>query len=158
DVPSGVNKAIGLMMPTAWSFDTMKRFSGLDTLEPEGADEFGETEGKGYYKFIEEENDKIIEKARRDLENYKREAEQKMRDYERELRDKLVTGQPPPPSPKLNQPPKIEDPKKIDENLSRFVKFLHPLMNEVLNQIVLMIMFLMLIIAVLIVLRMQDIG
>ncbi|GIU82685.1 MAG: FHA domain-containing protein [Acidobacteria bacterium] len=158
DVPSGVNKAIGLMMPTAWSFDTMKRFSGLDTLEPEGADEFGETEGKGYYKFIEEENDKIIEKARRDLENYKREAEQKMRDYERELRDKLATGQPPPPSPKLNQPPKIEDPKKIDENLSRFVKFLHPLMNEVLNQIVLMIMFLMLIIAVLIVLRMQDIG
>jgi ABC-type multidrug transport system ATPase subunit len=158
DVPKGLNKAVGLMMPAAWSFDTIKRFSGLDTLEPEGADEFGETEGKGYYKFIEEENAKLIAKARQDLENYKKEAEQRIKDYERELRDRLATGQPPPPSPKLSKPPKIEDPKKIEENLSRFVKFLHPLMNEVLNQVVLMIMFSMLIIATLTILRIQDVS
>ncbi len=158
DVPEGLNKAVGLMMPAAWSFDNIKRFSGLDTLEPEGADEFGETKGKGYYKFVEEENDKLVAKARQDLENYKKEAEQKIKDYERELRDRLATGQPPPPSPKLSKPPKIQDPKKIEEDLSRFVRFLHPLMNEVLNQIVLMIMFSMLIIATLIVLRIQDIG
>jgi ABC-type multidrug transport system ATPase subunit len=157
-VPSGLNKVVGLMMPAAWSFDTMKRFSGLDTLEPEGADENGETEGKGYYKFIEEENDKIIEKARQDLEDYRKQAEQKMKDYERELRNNLATGQSPPPVPKLSSPPKIADPKKIDENLSRFVKFLHPLMNEVLNQIVLMIMFSILIIATLVVLQMQDVA
>ncbi|HMJ07545.1 MAG TPA: FHA domain-containing protein, partial [Pyrinomonadaceae bacterium] len=48
-VPHGVNKVIGLSMPSAWSFDTMKRFSTLDTLEPEGADPNGKTKGRGLY-------------------------------------------------------------------------------------------------------------
>jgi hypothetical protein len=46
----------------------------------------------------------------------------------------------------------------VPENLSGYVNFLRPWMNEILNQIVLMLMFFMLVIATLIVLRLQDIG
>ena len=55
-------------------------------------------------------------------------------------------------------PPKIADAKKVPKDLSRYVNFLHPWMHEILNQLVLMLMFGMLVIATLIVLRMQDIG
>ena len=41
---------------------------------------------------------------------------------------------------------------------SSYVSFLHPWMNEIVNQIVLMIMFFMLLITTLIVLRLQDTG
>jgi hypothetical protein len=44
-VPTGISKVAGLTMPAAWSFDTMKRFSTLDTLEAEGADPRGATKG-----------------------------------------------------------------------------------------------------------------
>ena len=71
-VPQGINKVVGLAMPSAWSFDTMKRFSTLDTLETEGADPKGPTKGRGLYKFVEAENEKAIEKAKRDLESLKK--------------------------------------------------------------------------------------
>ncbi|HLM59546.1 MAG TPA: ATP-binding cassette domain-containing protein, partial [Pyrinomonadaceae bacterium] len=44
-VPTGINKVAGLVMPATWSFDTMKRFSTLDTLEEEGAEADGKTKG-----------------------------------------------------------------------------------------------------------------
>ena len=157
-VPSGLNRIAGLAMPATWSFDTMKRFSTLDTLKPEGADPYGETKGKGYYDSLEEKNDALIADARRKIEDYKENAEQKIKDYEREMRRDLSAGRMPGEMPKLDPAPTIDDPKKIDEDLSRFVTFLHPWMNEVLNQIVLMIMFCMLVIATLVVLRMQDIA
>lgn len=155
-VPSGLNKVIGLLMPAAWSFDAIKSFSGLDTLEPEGAKPDGETQGKGYYKWIEAENDKLIEKAREDFERYKIKAEESMKDYQLRLRDNLARGLTPPPPPKLDAPPKIENPKKIDENLSRFIVFLHPWMSEILSQIVLMLMFIILLIATIFCLWVQD--
>jgi hypothetical protein len=52
-------------------------------------------------------------------------------------------------------PSKVVD---VPKDLSHRVDFLHPWMNEILNQIVLMLMFLMLVVATLIVLRTQDIG
>ncbi|MGI8469703.1 MAG: FHA domain-containing protein [Pyrinomonadaceae bacterium] len=152
-VPVGVSKVIGLVMPATWSFDTMKRFSGLDTLSEEGADPHGGTRGLGYYKYIERENDKIIANAKSDLDDYKTQAQKKIDDFETALK----AGENP-PKPSLGNPPPIQDAKKIDKNLSDYVNFLHPWMDEVLNQIVLMLMFFMLVIATLIVLRTRDIG
>jgi hypothetical protein len=157
-VPTGINKVAGLVMPATWSFDTMKRFSTLDTLKEEGADADGQTKGVGYYKYVEQENDKLIADARKKIDDYKSKSETKMKDYEKEMKDDLAAGQRPGDMPKLDAAPKIDDPKKIEKNLSAYVNFLHPWMNEVLNQIVLMIMFFILVIATLIVLRMQDIA
>jgi len=152
-VPTGINKTAGLIMPATWSFDTMKRFSTLDTLEEEGADPNGSNKGKGLYKNIESENDAIIADAKRDLDNYKRESENKLKDFQADLQaGKNVSA------PKLDDPPTIKDAVKIPENLSSYINFLHPWMHEILNQIVLMLMFFILVLATLIVLRFQDIG
>ncbi len=108
---------------------------------------------RGLYKNIEADNDKIIADAKRDLDNYKKDADEKLDDFEKDLKSgKNVSA------PTLDAPPKIADAKKIPENLSNYVSFLHPWMNEIVNQFVLMLMFFMLVIATLIVLRLQDIG
>ena len=127
-------------MPAAWSFDTMKRFSTLDTLEAEGADPRGKTKGMGLYKFIESENEKMIADARKDLEDLKRSAGLQFQG-----------------GSSLPEPPDLGSVQKIPDDLSGYVTFLHPWMNEVLNQIVLMLMFGMLVLATLIILRLQDI-
>lgn len=152
-VPSGMNKVISLTMPAAWSFDTMKRFSTLDTLEEEGANPKGKTKGLGLYKFIEAENERIIADAKSDLDEYKKDSETKLKDFENDLRGGQTAS-----APTLNDPPKIAEAVKVPENLSNYVMFLHPWMHEILNQIVLMLMFFILVIATLIVLRLQDIG
>jgi hypothetical protein len=79
-VPNGINKVVSMTMPAAWSFDTMKRFSTLDTLEAEGANAKGKTKGLGLYKYIEEENEKIVAKAKQDFEDYKRITENRFQD------------------------------------------------------------------------------
>jgi ABC-type multidrug transport system ATPase subunit/pSer/pThr/pTyr-binding forkhead associated (FHA) protein len=152
-VPGGISKAISLTMPAAWSFDTMKRFSTLDTLEAEGAEPNGKTRGLGLYKYIETENEKIIARAKNDLEEYKTSSEEKLKDFEANWRNGQADD-----LPTLSDPPKIAAAEKIPENLSRYVTFLHPWMHEILNQIVLMIMFFILFITTLIVLRLKDIS
>jgi hypothetical protein len=150
-VPSGLNKVIGLAMPAAWSFDTMKRFSTLDTLEPEGAEPNGATKGQGLYKFVRSENDKIISDARTSIDKYKKDSEAKFREYDQKVRNGETPALPHP-----DEPAAIQDPVQIPADLSGYVTFLHPWMNEVLNQIVLMLMFGVLVIVTLIVLRLQD--
>ena len=150
-------------MPATWSFDTMKRFSTLDTLEQEGAEADGRTKGLGLYKFIEAENDKIIGDAKTDLENYSDGAEKEMEAYKDEMRDYLSSlrgggNAIEPKQPEMKSVPEIKPAVKIPEDLSRYVNFLHPWMHEILNQIVLMLMFFMLALATLIVLRLQDFG
>ena len=82
-----------------------------------------------------------------------------MKDFEREMKDDLAAQRKPGDMPKLDAEPTIDEPTSIDKKeMSRYVNFLHPWMNEVLNQLVLMIMFCMMVIATLILLRMQDIG
>lgn len=157
-VPSGINKIAGLIMPATWSFDAMKRFSTLDTLEPEGANPNGKTEGLGYYDWVEAQNDKLIEDSRRKIKDFKEAQEKKMKDYEKDMKEDLAQGKFPKEMPKLDPEPTIDNPTKVDKNLSNYVNFLHPWMDEVLNQIILMLMFFMLVVATLIVLRMQDIG
>jgi ABC transport system ATP-binding/permease protein len=145
-VPTGLNKVISLTMPSAWSFDTMKRFSSLDTLQTEGADPNGKTEGLGLYKFIEKENDRLITESKAEIEQFRKDAEEKI--IRERLNDKL---------PEIGNPPLPKDPVKIPADLSSYVNFLHPWMNVILNQLVLMIMFWMLVIATLIILRIQDV-
>lgn len=142
-VPNGINKIVGIAMPSAWSFDTMKRFSTLDTLEPEGANPRGKTKGLGLYKSIEAENEKIAAKAKKDFEDFKREAEQRFQD------DIGSRGS-------LPESPEVYTIRKVPDNRSGYVTFLHPWMDEVLNQLILVIMFGVLAIATLIVLRLKD--
>ncbi|MCY7348412.1 MAG: FHA domain-containing protein [Pyrinomonadaceae bacterium] len=162
-VPTGMNKVSGLLMPATWSFDTMKRFSTLDTLEEEGADASGKTGGRGLYKYIETENDKIIADAKSDIETYRTDAKKdtdKYKDQMKDYLDDVKKGQnaTEPKQPEMKSAPEIKPAVKVPENLSSYINFLHPWMNEILNQIVLMLMFFMLVIATLIVLRLQDIG
>ena len=142
-VPSGINKFVGLAMPAAWSFDTIKRYSTLDTLEPEGANPRGKTKGLGLYKYVETENEKMVAKARRDLDDLKRLTSGQFMDEE-------STGS----SAGL---PLLGQVNKLPADLSDYIGFLHPWMDEVLNQVVLMLMFGLLVITTLIVLRLQDI-
>lgn len=151
-VPAGMYKVGSMLMPAAWSFDTIKRFSTLDTLEPEGAAPNGRTGGAGLYKYTETENDKIITDARKDLKDYQKKAEDEFKKYD----DQVHAGQNP-PIPDPGEMPAIPAAKKIPADLSNYITFLHPWMNEVLNQFVLVLMFGILVIATLIILRLQDI-
>jgi ABC-type multidrug transport system ATPase subunit/pSer/pThr/pTyr-binding forkhead associated (FHA) protein len=140
-VPQGLNKVISMTMPAAWSFDTMKRFSTLDTLEPEGA-KVG-TKGLGLYKFVESENEKALNKAKKDLENFKAVSGRNFQQNE--------SGE-----PTMADELEVPEMKKVPANLSGYITFLHPWMNEVLNQLVLMLMFWIMTIATLIVLKLKD--
>src|SRR6185369_12885042 len=111
-VPTGANEVIGLAMPASWSFDTMKRFSTLDTLEPEGAEPDGVTQGKGLYKYTREENDKIVTNARKSIEDYKKDAEAKFREYDEQVRSGMT-----PAIPHPNEPAAVPPPKTIPEDL-----------------------------------------
>jgi hypothetical protein len=152
-VPTGIYKVASLSVPAAWSFDTMKRFSTLDTLEQDGAEPNGASGGLGLYKYTETENDKIIANARKSLDDYQNDVRKKFEQYQ----DQVRNGQNP-PTPMPDEPPAIPAAKKIPHDLSHYITFLHPWMNEVLNQIVLMLMFGMMVIVTLIVLRLQDVG
>ncbi len=59
-MPTGINKVVGLAMPATWFFDTIKRFSTLDTLEEVGLLKNSATAGRGLYKGIKLKNDKVI--------------------------------------------------------------------------------------------------
>jgi ABC-type multidrug transport system ATPase subunit/pSer/pThr/pTyr-binding forkhead associated (FHA) protein len=151
-VPHGVEKVVALSMPAAWSFDTIKRFSTLDTLEPEGAEPAGATGGKGLYQFVQTQNEKIVTDARKSIEDYRRSAETKFKEYDNDVRSGKN-----PPAPLPDEPPAIQNPHDIPKDLSGYITYLNPWMNEILNQIVLMLMFGMLAIATLIALKLQDI-
>ncbi len=141
-VPAGISKVASMTMPAAWSFDAMKRSSTLDTLEEEGADPRGKTKGLGLYKSLDAENETMLEDFRVAIEEYKKAAKAFQND---------PASNPAPVEPELGNV------KKIPDNLSSYVTFLHPwMMNEVVSQIVLMLMFGMLVIFTLIVLRLQD--
>ncbi|MDI1242805.1 MAG: FHA domain-containing protein, partial [bacterium] len=141
-VPAGISKVASMTMPAAWSFDAMKRSSSLDTLEEEGADPKGKTKGLGLYKSLDAENEKMLEDFRVAIEEYKNAAKAFNRD---------PASNPAPVEPELGNV------KKIPENLSSYVTFLHPwMLNEVVSQIVLMLMFGMLVILTVIILRLQD--
>jgi hypothetical protein len=162
-VPQGIIvKSIGALMPATWSFDEMKRLSGLDTLREEGANATGPTQGRGLYKQIEHQNEEVIARARSSIEKYRTDADGKSKDYQRKMEDyvRSLRTNPlarRPNAPVLAPPPAIEAARKVPDSLSAYVSFLHPLGNVLVNPIVLMAMFAALIVLTVVALRAQDI-
>jgi len=152
-VPTGINKVVGLVMPATWSFDTLKRFSDLETLEPEGAYPTDSTGGLGLYKKIEADNDKIIEDAKTDIKDYEKTLETKIQDAERRMNNgekvRFI---------KMPERPKVDDTESLPKDLSPYVSFLHPWMHLFVNPLALILMFFTLFVFTLIALRLQDIG
>jgi hypothetical protein len=165
-LPQGVSKVVGLAMPATWSFDEMKRLSGLGVLR--GKDEGGQSsersDGKGLFKQLEQENNEKIDKANRDLTNYKRDTEEEVKEYVRRLEAYYAAraaGDPnaqPPEEIKLLKLEKVNPPSERPESLSKYVDFLHPWGNIVLNPLVLILMFLGMLAVTLFALRSQDIA
>jgi hypothetical protein len=146
-IPTGISKVVGLSMPATWSFDTIKRFSTLDTLEEEGS-----FDGKGLYKKIEAENDRIISDAKVDIKDYESELEKDLKDVERRAANgERVSFN------NLPERPKVGEAQKLPEDLSGYITFLHPWMNEFLNLFVLWVMCFGLFVATVIALKIQDI-
>ena len=150
-------------MPATWSFDEMKQLSDLDTLREEGSNPNGVNKGRGLYKEIEQENDATIEKAKKDLDKYREDADRESKDYQKRMEDyqsDLQRGvqSDKPTAPELAAPPKITDARKVPDDLSNYIDFLHPWGNIIWNPIVLLIMFFGLIIFTIVALRAQDIG
>ena len=164
-VPVGIAKAAGVLMPATWSFDEMKRLSGLDVLrgQDESAQPANKNEGRGLYKQIEHENDKNIQDAQQRINDYRSDAEQKSKDFEKNMdqyQKDLMTGASPkkPAAPQPGPAPEVAGAKKVPEDLSSFVDFLHPWGGHLTNLGVLLAMLFGLLGATGIALRSQDIG
>lgn len=163
-VPQGFSvKAVGAFMPATWSFDEMKQLSGLDTLREEGSDPEGPNKARGLYKQVENENEDIIANAKKKIEKYRSDADSESKDYQKKMEDYVRNLQSnpsaeKPKAPELDPAPKIDDARKIPEDLSNYIDFLHPLGNVYVNPFVLIIMFFGLLIMTIVALRAQDIG
>lgn len=164
-VPEGTAKAVGLAMPATWSFDAIKRLSGLDVLR--GRDEGGEPargdEGRGLYKRVEFENDENIRRTEEKIRQYKADAEKQTEDFEEKMEKyqrSLAAGRPAkkPEAPKLGPAPTAGEARKVPDDLSGYVDFLHPLGGVWRNAAVLLAMFFGLVAATILTLRSQDIG
>ncbi len=161
-VPQSTAKVIGTLMPATWAFDGLKRWSTLDTLDEEGSDPDRDNKGKGLYKHVEDVNDENIKNAQNDIESYKSGSEDKLKSYESKMKDYVKdlqsgAGGTQPAVPKLDPPPSVPAAKKIDEDLSEYINFLHPWGNKIVDPLVLIIMFFALVIATIVTLRAQDI-
>lgn len=159
-VPSGVTRYAGALMPATWSFDEMKRLSRLDTLKAEGSDADGPNKGAGLYKHVKESNLESVRQTRTALEDYTRRSNESLVEYDRRIKTliarndvAILAGQQP---ASIGTPPAIPDPETLKEDLSDFVTFKHPWGGLVLNVAVLFVMYFVLLIATLIVLRIQD--
>ncbi len=164
-VPVGFAKVVGVVMPATWSFDEMKRLSGLDVLrgKDENAQPAVKNEGRGLYKQIEYENDANIVDAKERINKYKSDAEKNSKDFEKAMdqyqKDLLNRGSPAKPTPPKPGPaPEIAKATRIPDNLSNFVDFLHPWGGHLTNLGVLLAMLLIFLGATGIALRAQDIG
>ncbi len=160
-VPRGLARVVGLTMPATWSFDEMKRLSGLDTLRAEGSDRRGPNRGQGLYKRIEDENRRNVVRAEAELEKYRRDAAEATRSYERRMQAYLrawpVDPAARPAAPKLGAPPRVEAVVRLPDDLSDYVEFKHPWMHVLVAPLVLSAMFGGLVLAALVALRVQDV-
>jgi ABC-type multidrug transport system ATPase subunit len=165
-VPKGLTKTAGLLMPTTWSFDEMKRLSAQEVEVLRGKDEGAaaayNNEGRGLYKQIRYENERAIENQAPGLEDYKADQEDKTRQLRQGAEDnqhrpatnsrarrRLNETEPPPP-------PKQPVVRNLPDDLSDYVDFLHPWGGAWLNPFILLVMFFSLATATVGVMRMQD--
>ncbi|MFZ0062017.1 MAG: FHA domain-containing protein, partial [Pyrinomonadaceae bacterium] len=164
-VPVGFAKVVGTVMPATWSFDEMKRLSGLEVLrgKDENAEPAATNEGRGLYKQIEHQNDANIEDAKERINQYKADAETNSKNFEKEMDDYqkelLNRGSPTKPkAPQLGPAPEIAAAVRVPDDLSNYVDFLHPWGGNLTNLGVLFLMLFVLLGATGIALRAQDIG
>jgi ABC-type multidrug transport system ATPase subunit len=162
-IPTGMSKMVGVVMPATWSFDEMKRLSELDVLraKDEEAQASDKEEGRGLYKQVERENDQNIDDSRAKVDKYKADAEKSISNFEKKMDDyqkDLATGRAAkkPATPKLGPVPEIPAAKKIPDDLSSYVDFLHPWGSRTLDLGVLVAMFFTFLIATIVALRIQD--
>jgi len=163
-IPTGMSKVVGVVMPATWSFDEMKRLSQLDVLraKDEDAEPSEKEEGRGLYKHVERENDQNIDDSRAKVDKYKEDAEKSINNFEKKMEDyqkDLATGRSTkkPATPKLGPVPEIPAAKKIPDDLSTYVDFLHPWGSRTFDLGVLVAMFFTFFVATIIALRAQDV-
>jgi len=146
-VPVGIAKVVGTVMPATWTFDEMKRLSGLEVLR--GKDEKAQpavnNEGRGLYKQIEHDNNASIADAQQKIDKYRSDAQKSSKDFEQEMdqyqKDIMSRGSPVKPvAPKLGPAPKITEARLIPDDLSNFVDFLHPWGSHLTDLAVLLLM------------------
>lgn len=164
-VPVGFAKVVGVVMPATWSFDEMKRLSGLEVLrgKDENAEPAATNEGRGLYKQIEHENDANIEAAKRRIDQYKANAETNSKNYEKAMetyqKELQNRGSPAKPTaPVLGPAPEIAEAVRVPDDLSKYVDFLHPWGGNLTNLGVLFAMLLFFLGATGVALHAQDIG
>jgi ABC-type multidrug transport system ATPase subunit len=164
-VPVGIARVAGVVMPATWSFDEMKRLSGLEVLrgKDENAEPANKNDGRGLYKQIEHENDKNIQDAQQRINAYRADAQKKSKDFEESMdqyQKDLMKGDSPrkPTAPEPGPAPEVAGAKKVPDDLSSFVDFLHPWGGRWTNLGVLLSMLFGLLGATGIALRSQDIG
>src|SRR5262245_65654357 len=89
-VPVGMARVVGVIMPATWSFDAMKRSSGLDVLrgKDENAQPASKNDGRGLYKQIERDNDANIADAQQKIGKYKSDEEQRSKEFEKDMNQK----------------------------------------------------------------------
>jgi ABC-type multidrug transport system ATPase subunit/pSer/pThr/pTyr-binding forkhead associated (FHA) protein len=163
-IPTGMSKLVGVVMPATWSFDEMKRLSQLDALraKDEDAQPSQKEDGRGLYKQVERENDKNIDDSRVKVDQYKAEAEKSINNFEKKMEDyqkDLALGRSTkkPTTPKLGPVPEIPAAKRIPDDLSGYVDFLHPWGSRTLDLGVLVAMVFTFFVATIIALRAQDV-
>lgn len=162
-VPEGLSRVVGLAMPATWAFDSMKRSSELDTLQPEGSSKKGPNEGEGLYDHLKKVNDANWEKSKKRGDDFKADAERNIEKYKDDLqvyKDERGRGNPAtePTVPSVGDLDPPDKPVHVPKNLSGYVNFLHPWMDSWLNPIVLLFMFFGLVLATVIALKAQDIA
>ena len=163
-IPTGMSKMVGAVMPATWSFDEMKRLSELDVLraKDEDAQPSNRDDGRGLYKQVEKENDQNIDDSRKKIDRYKADAEKSTEDFKKKMEDyqkTLATGghATKPSSPKLGPAPEIPAAKKVPDDLSSYVDFLHPWGSHILDLGILAGMIFVFFVGTVIVLRSQDV-
>jgi len=163
-IPTGMSKVVGVVMPATWSFDEMKRLSELDVLRArdEDAQPSHKEEGRGLYKEIERDNDQNIDDSRNKVDQYKADAEKSIKDFEKKMEDyqkELALGHAPkkPTAPKLGPVPEISPAKKVPDDLSSYVDFLHPWGSRPMDLGILVAMFFTFFIATIVALKSQDV-
>jgi ABC-type multidrug transport system ATPase subunit/pSer/pThr/pTyr-binding forkhead associated (FHA) protein len=164
-VPVGISRAVGIVMPATWSFDEIKRLSGLEVLrgKDESAQPASKNEGRGLLKQIEHENDRNIADTQRKIDQFKADAERESRNFENQMDDyqeDLSRGisSSKPKSPKIGPAPEVAKARNVPEDLSSYVDFLHPWGGHITNLGILSSMLIVLLVATGIALRLQDIG
>jgi hypothetical protein len=153
-----------VIMPATWSFDEMKRLSELKLLrgKDEDAQPSKEEDGRGLFKQIERENDQNIGDARNNVDQYKADAEKSINNFEKKMEDyqkDLARGRAAkkPVTPKLGPVPEIPPAKKVPDDVSTYIDFLHPWGSHAMDLGVLVLMFFTFFIATIIALKAQDV-